>query len=123
MQKKAARWATAVPQFADKRKACYSKLLQCECEQTLVQQGQQALSHCNTAFHQLLKPLSRHEFEAEAKKHHVGQKLRSATRWDQFIGMAMSQLSGRQRSEERRVGKECRSWVSPYHERERESCV
>lgn len=56
----------------------------------------QALSHNNTAFHQLLKPLSRHEFEAEAKKHHVGQKLRSATRWDQFIGMAMSQLSGRQ---------------------------
>jgi len=54
------------------------------------------LSHSNTAFHQLLKPLSRHEFEAEAKKHHVGQKLRSASRWDQFIGMAMSQLSGRQ---------------------------
>jgi len=54
------------------------------------------LSHHNTAFHQLLKPLSRHEFEAEAKRHHVGQKLRSASRWDQFIGMAMSQLSGRQ---------------------------
>lgn len=54
------------------------------------------MSHSNTAFHQLLKPLSRHEFEAEAKKHHIGQKLRSATRWDQFIGMAMSQLSGRQ---------------------------
>ena len=54
------------------------------------------MSHSNTAFNQLLKPLSRHEFEAEAKKHHVGQKLRSATRWDQFIGMAMSQLSGRQ---------------------------
>jgi hypothetical protein len=58
--------------------------------------GKQALSHSNTAFHQLLKPLSRHEFEAEAKKHHVGQKLRTASRWDQFIGMAMSQLSGRQ---------------------------
>lgn len=54
------------------------------------------MSHSNTAFHQLLKPLSRHEFEAEAKKHHVGQKLRSATRWDQFVGMTMSQLSGRQ---------------------------
>jgi putative transposase len=54
------------------------------------------LSHSNTAFHQLLKPLSRHEFETEAKKHHVGQKLRTASRWDQFIGMAMSQLSGRQ---------------------------
>ncbi|MEX2488407.1 MAG: IS4 family transposase [Pseudomonadales bacterium] len=54
------------------------------------------MSHHNTAFHQLLKPLSRHEFEAEAKRHHVGQKLRSASRWDQFIGLAMSQLSGRQ---------------------------
>lgn len=54
------------------------------------------MSHHNTAFHQLLKPLSRHEFESEAKRHHVGQKLRSASRWDQFIGMAMSQLSGRQ---------------------------
>jgi hypothetical protein len=54
------------------------------------------LSHHNTAFHQLLKPLSRHEFETEAKRHHVGQKLRVATRWDQFIGLAMSQLSGRQ---------------------------
>lgn len=54
------------------------------------------MSHHNTAFHQLLKPLSRHEFEGEAQKHHSGQKLRSASRWDQFIGMAMSQLSGRQ---------------------------
>lgn len=54
------------------------------------------MSHHNTAFHQLLKPLSRHEFEGIAKKHHSGQKLRSTTRWDQFIGMSMSQLSGRQ---------------------------
>jgi len=54
------------------------------------------LSHHNTAFHQLLQPLSRHEFEGLAKQHHQGQKLRSASRWDQFIGMAMSQLSGRQ---------------------------
>jgi len=54
------------------------------------------LSHNNTAFHQLLKPLSRHDFERLAKQHHSGQKLRSASRWDQFIGMSMSQLSGRQ---------------------------
>ena len=54
------------------------------------------MSHHNTAFHQLLQPLSRHEFEALAKKHHSGQKLRSASRWDQFVGLAMSQLSGRQ---------------------------
>ena len=54
------------------------------------------MSHHNTAFHQLLKPLSRHDFEAAASQYHNGQKLRSASRWDQFIGMAMSQLSGRQ---------------------------
>lgn len=59
-------------------------------------QGVQALSHHNIAFHQLLKPLSRHEFESLAKEHHFGQKLRSASRWDQFIGMGLSQLSGRQ---------------------------
>jgi len=54
------------------------------------------LSHHNTAFQQLLKPISRHEFESLAKQHHVGQKLRAATRWEQFTGMAMAQISGRQ---------------------------
>ena len=54
------------------------------------------MSHHNTAFHQLIKPISRHDFESLANQHHVGQKLRSATRWDQFIGMCMSQISGRQ---------------------------
>lgn len=54
------------------------------------------MSHHNTAFHQLLQPLSRHEFEKLARQHHVGQKLRSASRWDQFIGLSMSQISGRQ---------------------------
>lgn len=54
------------------------------------------MSHHNTAIHQLLKPVSRHGFESLAKKHHQGQKLRSASRWDQFVGMGMAQLSGRQ---------------------------
>lgn len=54
------------------------------------------MTHSNTAFQQLLQPLSRHDFEQLVKQHHTGQTLRSATRWDQFIGMAMSQLSGRQ---------------------------
>ena len=58
--------------------------------------GVQALSHHNTVFQQLLATLSRHEFESLSRKHHSGQKLRSVTRWDQFLGMAMSQLSGRQ---------------------------
>ena len=54
------------------------------------------MSHSNTALHQILKPIIRHEFEALALKHHHGQKLRSASRWDQFVGMLMSQISGRQ---------------------------
>lgn len=54
------------------------------------------MTHHNTAFQQLLSPVSRHEFESLAKQHHCGQKLRSASRWDQFIGMSMSQLSGQQ---------------------------
>ena len=72
------------------------KLLQCDCRENIEITGIQALSHHNTAFQQLLKPISRHEFERLASEHHSGQKLRSATRWDQFIGMAMSQFSGRQ---------------------------
>ena len=59
--------------------------------------GRSRLCHIITPqFHQLLKPLSRHDFERLAREHHHGQKLRSASRWDQFVGMAMSQLSGRQ---------------------------
>ena len=56
----------------------------------------QVLSHQNTVFHQLLKPILRQDFERLAKQHHQGQKLRSATRWDQFIAILMSQLSCRQ---------------------------
>ena len=47
-------------------------------------------------FHQLLQSLSRHDFERLAREHHVGQKLRAASRWGQFVGIAMSQISGRQ---------------------------
>lgn len=72
------------------------------------------MSHLNTAFHQLLKPLLRHDFEAEARKHHVGQKLRSATRWDQFVGMAMSQLSGRQSLRDIQSNLEAQ-WHKLYH--------
>ena len=56
----------------------------------------QVLSHQNTVFHQLIKPVLRQDFERLAKQHHVGQKFRSASRWDQFIALLMSQLSCRQ---------------------------
>ena len=42
-----------------------------------------------------LKLVSRHEFEREAVRHHRGRKLRSMSRWSQFVAMATAQLSGR----------------------------
>jgi hypothetical protein len=53
------------------------------------------LSQNNTVFSQLLKLLPRHEFESLSKQHHSGRSFRTATRWSQFITMAMGQLSGR----------------------------
>lgn len=54
------------------------------------------MSHQNTVFHQLIKPVIRQDFERLAQKYHVGQKFRSASRWDQFIAILMFQLSCRQ---------------------------
>ena len=34
-------------------------------------------------------------FEALAKRHHKGRRLRSMTRWNQFVAMAVGQLAGR----------------------------
>ena len=53
------------------------------------------MAHNNTVFSQLLKLISRHEFETLAKQHHSGRAFRTATRWSQFVTMAMAQLSGR----------------------------
>ncbi len=53
------------------------------------------MSHCNTIFSQILKFVPRHEFESLAKKHHSGRSFRTASRWSQFVTLAMAQLSGR----------------------------
>ena len=53
------------------------------------------MSHCNTIFSQILKFVSRHEFEALAKQHHLGRSFRTASRWSQFVTLAMAQLAGR----------------------------
>jgi hypothetical protein len=58
-------------------------------------EGNQALAHHNTVFTQLLKLVSRHEFEALVNQHHTGRKLRKMTRWSQFLAMATAQLSSR----------------------------
>ncbi len=59
------------------------------------QKGSQAMSHHNTVFSQLLKLVPRHEFETLAIQHHSGRAFRKASRWSQFVTMAMGQLAGR----------------------------
>ena len=53
------------------------------------------MAHCNTIFSQILKLVPRHEFETLAKQHHSGRVFRTASRWSQFVTLAMAQLSGR----------------------------
>lgn len=53
------------------------------------------MSHHNSVFSQLLKWIPRHEFESLANRHHSGRKFRTASRWSQFVTMAMGQLAGR----------------------------
>lgn len=53
------------------------------------------MSHSNTILSQVLKIFSRHEFESLATKHHEGVKLRSATRWSQFVYLLTGQLTKR----------------------------
>ncbi len=53
------------------------------------------MAHHNTVFSQLLKFIPRHEFETLANRHHSGRSFRTASRWSQFVTMAMAQLAGR----------------------------
>ena len=53
------------------------------------------MAHHNTILSQLLKLVPRHEFEALARRFHKGRRLRSMTRWAQFVALALGQLSGR----------------------------
>ena len=53
------------------------------------------MAHCNTIFSQILRLVPRHEFEALAKEHHSGRSFRTASRWSQFVTLAMAQLAGR----------------------------
>jgi len=53
------------------------------------------MAHHSTVFAQLLKLISRHEFETLANQHHSGRSFRTASRWSQFATMMMGQLAGR----------------------------
>ena len=59
------------------------------------QTGNQAMAHNNTVFSQLLKLISRHEFETLTKQHHSGRSFRTASRWSQFVTLSLAQLTGR----------------------------
>ena len=53
------------------------------------------MAHNNTVFSQLLKLVSRNEFETLAKQHHCGRRFRTASRWSQFVTLSLAQLTGR----------------------------
>jgi len=53
------------------------------------------LAHHNTVFAQLLKLVSRHDFETLANRHHQGHKLRKMSRWSQFFALSLAQFAGR----------------------------
>jgi len=53
------------------------------------------MAHSNTIMSQVTKIVSRHEFEALAKKHHTGRTFRNFSRWSQFVAMTAAQLSSR----------------------------
>ncbi len=55
----------------------------------------QAMAHCNTIFHQMLKFIPRHQFEALESHHSTGRKSRTFSRWNQFVHLMFMQLTGR----------------------------
>jgi len=53
------------------------------------------MAHCNTILSQILKLVSRYEFEVLANQHHSGRAFRTASRWPPHVTMSIGQLSGR----------------------------
>ncbi len=53
------------------------------------------MAHCNTIFHQMLKFIPRHQFEALESHHSTGRKARKFSRWNQFVHLMFMQLTGR----------------------------
>jgi len=72
------------------------------------------MAHASTVFSQLLRLVSRHEFQSLANQHHQGQALRKISRWDQFVSLIMAQLSGRQSLRDIEANMNAQS-ASQYH--------
>ena len=49
----------------------------------------------STVFGQVLKLVPRYDFNNLAADHHLGRKLRSMMRWNQFVALSLGQLAGR----------------------------
>ena len=53
------------------------------------------MAHCTTVLNQILKIVTRHEFDTLEKQHHSGRAFRTASRWSQFVSLSLAQLTGR----------------------------
>lgn len=53
------------------------------------------MAHSNTILSQILKLVSRHEFNRLAKKHDGARRSDAMSRWTQFVAMTTAQLAGR----------------------------
>lgn len=53
------------------------------------------MKHSNSIFHQLLKFLPRHRFQAVVDRHQGDRRTRSLSCWDQLIALLFAQLTGR----------------------------
>jgi putative transposase len=53
------------------------------------------VAHCSTVLSRIVRIFPRHQFQTLARKHHVGQKFRSFSRWAQFVALLTAQLTGR----------------------------
>ena len=52
------------------------------------------MAHCNTTLAQILEIFPRHEFEALSKMYPNEVKMRTFSRWTQFVAMLSAQLAG-----------------------------
>lgn len=52
------------------------------------------MKQANTVFHQLLKYLPRHRFQAAVDRHHGDRRIRSISCWDQLVALLFGQLAG-----------------------------
>lgn len=54
------------------------------------------MKHHNTVFHQLLKFLPRHRFQAVVDRHQGDRRIRTLSCWDQLVALLFCQFTGRQ---------------------------